>query len=86
MYSRNTYFELEDNIYLENESYYQWNENEERNQRNPLFLQILTSHFTIDNPTKKTRYLQSKIEIMIFVRHAQFEYFFDSGSNKSNIS
>ena len=47
------YFELEDNISLENESYYQWNENEERNQRNPLFCKYWQAISRLTIPQKK---------------------------------
>ena len=47
------YFELEGTVYLENESYYQWNENEERNQRNPLFCKYWQAISRLTIPQKK---------------------------------
>ena len=47
------YFDLERTVHLENESYYQWNENEERNQRNPLFCKYWQAISRLTMPQKK---------------------------------
>ena len=55
-------FDLEDTIYLENESYYQWNEKKERNQRKPFFANIDKPFHDWQSHKKKhaTRSLKSR--------------------------